>query len=127
LPTDEFITILYRLNMIEREGDDDNSEEGNLLEEVTTNLTSALNNKPVLNFGLCPVIYEWAKGTSFKEITQITTFQEGSIVGTITRLNELCRGFQKAAIQMGNQLLYYKMEEASRCIKRDIVFSGILY
>jgi superfamily II RNA helicase/uncharacterized membrane protein YgcG len=121
----EIITILYRLNMIE--GNDDSSEEGDLLEEVTTNLTSALNNKPVLNFGLCPVIYEWAKGTSFKEITQITTFQEGSIVRTITRLNELCRDFQKAAIQMGNQLLYYKMEEASKCIKRDIVFSGTLY
>jgi superfamily II RNA helicase len=54
----EIITILYRLNIID--GNDGNIEEGNLLEEVTTNLTStsALNNKPVLNFGLYPVIYD---------------------------------------------------------------------
>jgi antiviral helicase SKI2 len=101
----EIITILYRLNMIE--GNGDNSEEGNLLEDVTTNLTSALNNKPVLNFGLCPVIYERAKGTSFKEIAQITTFQEGSIASTITRLNELCRAFQMAAVYVSKQ--YYRI------------------
>jgi hypothetical protein len=101
------------------EGNDENTEEDNLFEEVTTNLISALYTEPVLNFGLCPVIYEWENGTSFKEITQITTFQEGSIVRTITRLNELCRAFQKAAIQMGNQLLNarsIKMYQTRYCL-----------
>jgi antiviral helicase SKI2 len=74
----EIITILYRLNMIE--GNDDNSEEGNLLEEVTTNLTSALNNKPVSNFGLCPVIYEWAKGTMcLKKVLKSLLFKKDGL------------------------------------------------
>ena len=30
-----------------------------------------------LKFGLVEVVYEWAKGTSFKDITCLTTVQEG--------------------------------------------------
>ena len=35
------------------------------------------NNRPSLNFGLCAVVYEWARGTSFKEITEMTLVHEG--------------------------------------------------
>lgn len=44
-----------------------------------------------LNFGLCAVVYEWARGTSFKEITLMSDVKEGSIVRCITRVDELCR------------------------------------
>jgi len=30
-----------------------------------------------LRFGLVEVVYEWAKGTSFKDITNLTSVQEG--------------------------------------------------
>jgi len=30
-----------------------------------------------LKFGLVEVVYEWAKGTSFKDITSLTSVQEG--------------------------------------------------
>jgi superfamily II RNA helicase len=83
--------------------------------------------KPILNFGLCSVVFKWAKGVPFKEITLETEFQEGSIVRAITRLDELCRDVMKAAVVMGNPALYRKMETASKLIKRDIVFAGSLY
>lgn len=31
----------------------------------------------ILKFGLVEVVYEWAKGTSFKDITNLTSVQEG--------------------------------------------------
>ena len=85
------------------------------------------DSRPVLNFGLCTVVYQWARGVSFKDITGLTEFQEGSIVRAITRLDELCRDFQNAAVVIGNPSLYNKMEAASQCIKRDIVFAASLY
>ena len=54
---------------------------------------SKSNHKPSssLNFGLCAVVYEWARGTSFKDITAMSDVKEGSIVRCITRVDELCR------------------------------------
>ena len=83
--------------------------------------------KPSLNFGLAKVVYEWARGTAFSQITQMTETQEGSIVRTITRLDELCKDFRNAARVIGNPSLYRKMEAASLCIKRDIIFAASLY
>lgn len=83
--------------------------------------------KPPLNFGLCAVTYQWARGVAFKDIMAATQFQEGTIVRAITRVDELCRDVQKAAVVMGNPSLYRKMEAASQCIKRDIVFAASLY
>lgn len=37
------------------------------------------------------VVYEWAKGTPFQEICQLTDVMEGSIVRAIVRLEETCR------------------------------------
>ena len=56
-----------------------------------------------------------------------TDFAEGSIVRSITRLDELCRDVQKAAVVMGNPALFRKMAVASTLIKRDIVFAASLY
>jgi antiviral helicase SKI2 len=80
-----------------------------------------------LKFGLVHVVYEWAIGVPFSEITQLTTAQKGSIVRCITRLDELCREVRNCARVVGNPTLYRKMEAASTAIKRDIVFAASLY
>ncbi|XP_072985738.1 DExH-box ATP-dependent RNA helicase DExH11 isoform X1 [Typha latifolia] len=80
-----------------------------------------------LKFGLVEVVYEWAKGTPFADICELTDVSEGIIVRTIVRLDETCREFRNAASIMGNSALYKKMETASNAIKRDIVFAASLY
>ena len=80
-----------------------------------------------LNFGLAAVTYEWARGKPFNDIAAMTMCAEGTIVRTITRLDELCKDVRNAARVMGNAHLYRKMEAASQCIKRDIVFAASLY
>lgn len=83
--------------------------------------------KDTLHFGLTRVVYEWADGTAFRDIVQLTDVLEGSIVRCITRVDELCREIRDAARVIGNAVLYKKMEEASAMIKRDIVFAASLY
>ncbi|KAG0598823.1 hypothetical protein M758_12G103200 [Ceratodon purpureus] len=80
-----------------------------------------------LKFGLMEVVYEWAKGTPFADICEITNVPEGSIVRTIVRLDETCREFRNAARLIGDSTLFEKMEQASNAIKRDIVFAASLY
>ncbi|XP_078061704.1 superkiller complex protein 2-like, partial [Mustelus asterias] len=80
-----------------------------------------------LKFGLVEVVYEWAKGLPFAEITQLTDVQEGIIVRCIQRLNETCRDVRNAARIIGDPTLNAKMEQASNLIKRDIVFAASLY
>ena len=80
-----------------------------------------------LKFGLTEVVHLWAKGTKFADICQYTDVQEGSIVRTIVRLDEMCRDVRNAARIMGDSALYEKMEAASAAIKRDICFSASLY
>ncbi|CAD5122505.1 DgyrCDS10928 [Dimorphilus gyrociliatus] len=79
------------------------------------------------NFQLMEVVYEWARGTSFKEITKLTDVQEGIIVRCIQRLDEVIRDVRNAARMIGDPLMFKKMEEASTKIKRDIVFAASLY
>lgn len=80
-----------------------------------------------LKFGLVQVVYEWANGVPFSTITELTLVQEGSIVRSIVRLDELCREVRNCSRIVGNPILYRKMEEASVAIKRDIVFASSLY
>jgi antiviral helicase SKI2 len=80
-----------------------------------------------LRFGLVEVVYEWARGMSFKEITELTDVLEGSIVRCIVRLDETCREVRGAARIIGDASLYRKMEEAAEKIRRDIVFAASLY
>lgn len=63
----------------------------------------------------------------FSEIVQLTNVLEGSIVRCIVRLDETCKEVRNAARIIGDATLYRKMEEASRLIKRDIVFASSLY
>ena len=80
-----------------------------------------------MNFGLCAVVYEWARGKAFKDITDMTGTPEGSIVRCICRLEELLKDVRNASVVIGNTSLHMKMEAASECIKRDIVFAASLY
>jgi len=79
------------------------------------------------NFGLVEVVYEWARGMPFSEITGLTDVQEGVIVRTIQRLDETLRDVKDAARVIGDPMLYQKMDQASAIIKRDIVFAASLY
>lgn len=78
-------------------------------------------------FYLVNVVYEWAKGTSFSEIMKHTDVQEGIIVRCIQRLSELLKDVKNGAQLVGDPTLAKKMEDASRLIKRDIVFAASLY
>ena len=80
-----------------------------------------------LNFGLIEVVYEWARGMPFSQITTLTDVQEGVIVRTIQRLDETLRDVKDAARVIGDPVLYQKMDESSTIIKRDIVFAASLY
>ena len=79
------------------------------------------------NFGLVEVVYEWARGLPFSDITHLTDVQEGIIVRTIQRLDETLRDVKDAARVIGDPVLYQKMDAASAIIKRDIVFAASLY
>lgn len=83
--------------------------------------------RSVLNFTLMEVVYEWARGTPFADICQLTDVPEGSVVRAIVRLDEACREVKDAARLMGDSTLFLKMQQASEHIKRDIVFSASLY
>jgi len=80
-----------------------------------------------LKFGLVEVVYEWARGMAFSQITALTDVQEGTIVRAITRLDETCREVRDAARIVGNADLFKKMEECQGKIRRDIVFCPSLY
>ncbi|WOO80266.1 Putative ATP-dependent RNA helicasec [Vanrija pseudolonga] len=77
--------------------------------------------------GLVEVVYEWARGMPFSEITNLTDVPEGTIVRVITRLDETCREVRDAARVIGDADLFEKMEAAQALIKRDIVFAASLY
>ena len=80
-----------------------------------------------LRFGLVEVVHQWARGTPFAEICQLTDVMEGTIVRAIVRLDETCREFRDAARIMGNVPLFEQMQTASELIKRDVIFAASLY
>ena len=85
------------------------------------------DNRSPINFDLSAAVYQWSRGTSFKDVKLMTTVQEGDIVRTVTRLDQLCTDFRNAARICGDPSLYRKMEACSQCIKRDIMFAASLY
>lgn len=78
-------------------------------------------------FALMNVVYEWARGLSFKEIMEISPEAEGTVVRVITWLDEICREVKTASVIIGNSNLHMKMSQAQELIKRDIVFAASLY
>ncbi|XP_064458706.1 superkiller complex protein 2-like [Ornithodoros turicata] len=79
------------------------------------------------SFGMCNVVYHWAKGMHFAHIMELTDIQEGIIVRCIQRLDEVLKDVRTAAGIIGNPELRSKMEESSRLIRKDIVFAASLY
>lgn len=73
------------------------------------------------------MVYEWARGTPFADITSLTDVMEGSIVRSVVRLDQACREVMDAARVMGDTGLFRKMQAASAAIKRDVVFAASLY
>lgn len=80
-----------------------------------------------INIGMMQVVYEWARGTSFAKICEVTDVLEGTIVRCITRLDQTCLDVRNAARVVGDPKLYQKMVACSERIKRDIVFAASLY
>ncbi len=80
-----------------------------------------------VNFGLVDAVYYWATGLPFKEICSMTVVPEGTIVRTVTRLDDLIMEVRNAARVIGDSVLYHKMEVASELIKRGVVFAASLY
>ena len=78
-------------------------------------------------FGLMEVVYEWAKGMSFNQITDLTDVLEGTIVRVITRLDETCREVKNAARIIGDPSLFTKMQQCQELIKRDVCHCASLY
>ncbi|KAK0726034.1 RNA helicase-like protein [Lasiosphaeris hirsuta] len=106
------------------------SEKVNAVQELhqviqTSEDGSDFASKP--RFGLMEVVYEWARGMSFKNITGLTDVLEGTIVRTISRLDEVCREVKNAARIIGDPDLYRKMETAQELIRRDITAVASLY
>ncbi|RFU25971.1 Pyruvate dehydrogenase (acetyl-transferring)/Nucleoside-triphosphate phosphatase, partial [Scytalidium lignicola] len=66
------------------------------------------------------VVYEWARGISFKNITDLTNALERAIVRVITRLDETCREVKNAARIIGDPNLSTKIQTCQEMIKRDI-------
>jgi len=82
-------------------------------------------NRP--RFGLMEVVYEWANGMSFNQITDLTDVLEGTIVRVITRLDETCREVKGSARIIGDPSLFAKMQECQELIKRDVCHCASLY
>jgi antiviral helicase SKI2 len=80
-----------------------------------------------VNDGLMQVVHEWAQGTAFKDVCELTDVPEGTIVRTIMRLDETCRDVRNAARVIGDPTLYQVMVKCSEIIRRDICFAASLY
>ncbi|KAJ3451782.1 exosome RNA helicase mtr4 [Anaeramoeba flamelloides] len=76
---------------------------------------------------LMDIVFEWSKGASFLEISQMTELFEGGIVRTFRRLDELLRQLCNAAKTIGNTELEIKFSKASSLLKRNIIFASSLY
>lgn len=80
-----------------------------------------------LHFGLMEVVYEWASGSPFKNIAVMTTEQEGTIVRTITRLEDTCREVRNIGRIIGDTTLETKMGGVKEAIMRNITTVPSLY
>ncbi|KAH9825135.1 NUC185 domain-containing protein [Melampsora americana] len=80
-----------------------------------------------LNFGMVELVWNWAQGMPFAELVGLSDIQEGTIVRTMTRLDESCREVKDAARIIGDATLGKKMEACQALIRRDVIFVSSLY
>ena len=85
-----------------------------------------------LNFSIMSLIYKWAQGAKFYDIMndpdmEAIDLQEGTIVRTIMRIEEICSDIRNAGKTVGNSELVDKLNQVTTLIKRGIVFAPSLY
>lgn len=76
---------------------------------------------------LADVVYNWCKGASFLEISQQSDIYEGQIIRGMRRLDELLKQMESASKVIGNTELAQKFVDASKLLKKGIVFAASLY
>ncbi len=81
---------------------------GKLQAEAAMNVIGSEFAREKCSFAIMEVVYEWSRGVPFKYICEITDIEEGTIVRTITRLDETCREVRNAARIIGDPVLYRK-------------------
>ncbi|KAL4438757.1 hypothetical protein ABPG74_013430 [Tetrahymena malaccensis] len=76
---------------------------------------------------LIEVVYQWMNGMDFSSICEMTTIQEGAIVRSFLRLENLLKNVRNGYIIMGNYAMGVKLERCMEMLKKDIIFSKSLY
>ncbi|ETW55035.1 hypothetical protein PFUGPA_02857 [Plasmodium falciparum Palo Alto/Uganda] len=79
------------------------------------------------NFKIMFIAYKWTLGVSFAELLEQCELEEGLIVRSILRLDDLCRKVKIAFLYLGNIDLAQKVEKTSHLLRRDIIFTTSLY
>ncbi|GAW80164.1 DEAD/DEAH box helicase [Plasmodium gonderi] len=79
------------------------------------------------SFKIMFIAYKWALGTSFAELLEQSELEEGLIVRSILRLDDLCRKVKIAFLYLGNADLAERLETTSNLLRRDIIFTTSLY
>lgn len=80
-----------------------------------------------LNFEMVNAVFDWCQGLSLGVIVARHSVQEGTFVRLILRLEECSREMVAVSSLIGDGALGEKFAEASKKIKRDIVFMPSLY
>lgn len=80
-----------------------------------------------LNFSFSQAVYDWCTGISLGNIVAKHHVQEGSFVRLLLRLDECCREMINISTIIGDENIGDKFSEASKCMRRDIVFLPSLY
>lgn len=73
------------------------------------------------------VMLAWCAGAKFREISEMTSLFEGSVVRCMRRLEELLRQLCQAARVIGSDNLEVTISQGIALLKRDIVFANSLY
>jgi len=77
--------------------------------------------------GLADITLRWCRGTKFVDLMAKSEIFEGSVIRCIRRLEELVCQLAHVCKTIGNDELEQKFTEASKMMKRDIVFAASLY
>ncbi|CAF4637908.1 unnamed protein product, partial [Rotaria sp. Silwood1] len=102
------------------------------LDQIQRDYKIPTNIEEELNFSIMSLVYKWAQGAKFYDIMndsdmEINDIQEGTIVRTIMRIEELCSDIRNAGKTVGNSELVDKLNHVTALIKRGIVFAPSLY
>eukprot|EP01065_Artemidia_motanka_P032632 TRINITY_DN39622_c0_g1_i1.p1 TRINITY_DN39622_c0_g1~~TRINITY_DN39622_c0_g1_i1.p1 ORF type:complete len:1292 (+),score=456.26 TRINITY_DN39622_c0_g1_i1:82-3957(+) len=100
---------------------------GQLQKELGLDIDPESYVEEKLSFTIMEACWEWAHGTPFLNILEVTSVHEGTLVNDITRVDGACREIAKAAQNLGDSALAEKFRRCSELIRRDVVFCTSLY